>query len=97
MIIEHRLPDLGMTIRQDALAYIVSLSRGLPHYTHLFGQQSAKKALEDRTLIIDIKHVDAIPACIEETAQTIREQYHKATISPRKGNIYKEVLLAAAF
>ena len=38
----------------------------------------------------------AIPACIEQTAQTVREQYHKATISPRRGNIYKEVLFAAA-
>jgi hypothetical protein len=69
----------------------------LPHYTHLFGQQAAKRALEERTLTIDIKHVEqAIPDCISATAQTIREQYHKATISPRKGNIYKEVLLAAA-
>jgi DNA polymerase III delta prime subunit len=96
-IVEKRLPPLGMKIRGDAMAHIVSLSRGLPHYTHLFGQQSAKHCLEDRHLIVDIKHVEAaLPACIGETAQTIREQYHKATLSPRKGNIYKEVLLAAA-
>jgi Cdc6-like AAA superfamily ATPase len=96
-IVEKRLPRLGMKIRPDALAYIVSLSRGLPHYTHLFGQQAAKKTLEARELTIDIKHVEvALPACIDETAQTIREQYHTATMSPRKGNIYKEVLLAAA-
>jgi Cdc6-like AAA superfamily ATPase len=96
-IIERRLPSLGMQIRADALAHIISLSRGLPHYTHLFGQQAAKKALEARELTIDITHVEkALPACIDETAQTIREQYHAATMSPRKGNIYKEVLLAAA-
>jgi hypothetical protein len=96
-IVEKRLADLGMKIRPDALAYIVALSRGLPHYTHLFGQQSAKKCLEERALTVDIKHVEAaLPACIGETAQTIREQYHKATISPRKGNIYKEVLFAAS-
>lgn len=96
-IIEKRLPTLGMKIRPDALAHIVSLSRGLPHYTHLFGQQAAKKTLENHNLIIDINNVeDAIPACINETAQTIREQYHTATMSPRKGNIYKEVLLSAA-
>lgn len=96
-IIEKRLPKLGMKIRPDALAFIVSLSRGLPHYAHLYGQQSAKKTLEARQVTIDIKHVEAsLHACIEETAQTIREEYHKATISPRRGNIYKEVLLAAA-
>lgn len=96
-IIEKRLPMVGMKIQPDALAHIVSLSRGLPHYTHLFGQQAAKKTLESRNLTIDINNVEnAIPACIDETAQTIRKQYHTATMSPRKGNIYKEVLLAAA-
>ncbi len=96
-IIKKRLPPLGMTIQEDALSHIVSLSRGLPHYTHLFGQQSAKMALECKQLAVEIGHVElAIPNCIAETAQTIREQYHAATISPRKGNMYKEVLLAAA-
>lgn len=96
-IIDDRLPKLGMKIRPEALAYIISLSRGLPHYAHLFGQQSAKMALESKSLMVELEHVEkALPACIAETAQTIREQYHLATISPRKGNIYKEVLLAAA-
>jgi Cdc6-like AAA superfamily ATPase len=87
-IIEKRLPTLGMGIHPDALAHIVALSRGLPHYTHLFGQQSAKTALENRSLTINIEYVErAFPDCIGEMAQTIREQYHKATISPRQGNI----------
>ena len=69
----------------------------MPHYAHLFGQQSAKRALQNQSLTIDIAHVEkALPSCTGETAQTIREKYHKATISPRAGNIYKEVLLAAA-
>jgi Cdc6-like AAA superfamily ATPase len=96
-IVTRRLPDLGMKIQPDALAHIVALSRGLPHYTHLVAQQAAKRALEDRQLTIEIKHVErALPECIGQTAQTVREQYHKATLSPRQGNIYKEVLLAAA-
>jgi Cdc6-like AAA superfamily ATPase len=96
-IVDTRLPRIGMTIDRDAVDYIVTLSRGLPHYTHLFGQQAAKKALEQRSVHINMSHVDAaLPLCVEETAQTIREQYHLATISPRKGNIYKEVLLSAA-
>lgn len=96
-IIEKRLPQLAMKIRADALAFIIGLSRGLPHYTHLFGQQAAKRALQSHSLTIDISHVEkALPACISETAQTIREKYHKATVSLRAGNIYKEVLLAAA-
>lgn len=96
-IITRRLPDIGMKIQPDALAHIVALSRGLPHYTHLIGQQAGKKALESRKLIVDATHVDAaLPDCIERTAQTVREQYHVATTSPRAGNIYKEVLLAAS-
>ena len=96
-IIERRIPMLGMTVSDNATNFIVALSRGLPHYTHLFGQQAAKKALESRSIHIDVSNVNAaLPACADETAQTIREQYHLATISPRKGNIYKEVLLAAA-
>jgi hypothetical protein len=64
---------------------------------HLIGQQSARKGLEACTLLVGLEHIEhALTACINETAQTIREQYHSATISPRKGNIYKEVLLAAA-
>jgi DNA polymerase III delta prime subunit len=96
-IITDRLPSLGMDIQQDALAYIAALSRGLPHYTHLFGQRAARKALEGNILIINNSHVEAaMPDCIEDVDQTVREQYHVATISPRAGNIYKEVLLAAA-
>jgi hypothetical protein len=96
-IVTSRLPGLGMQIQPDVLAYIVALSRGLPHYTHLFGQQAAVKALEARSLIVETKHLeDALPGCIEDTVQSVRKQYHAATLSPRAGNIYKEVLLAAA-
>jgi Cdc6-like AAA superfamily ATPase len=96
-VINRRLPDLGMTIKPDAMAYIVALSRGLPHYSHLFGQQSAKKALEDHKLAIELKHVEsALPECVSKTKQSIREQYHSATMSPRKNHMYREVLLAAA-
>jgi Cdc6-like AAA superfamily ATPase len=96
-IIETRLAKLGMKIQPDALAHIVSIARGLPHYAHLLGQQSAKATLEDKSLIVEMTYVEkAIPECIRETAQTIREDYHKATMSPRRENIYKEVLLASA-
>jgi len=96
-IIETRLRDLSMTIEQDALVYIVASSRGLPHYTHLVGQRSAKAALERRSLKVTIDDIDAaMPDAVGQIDQIIRRQYHQATISPRKGNIYKEVLLAAA-
>ncbi|HZK92354.1 MAG TPA: AAA family ATPase [Stellaceae bacterium] len=96
-IISSRLPTLGMDIQPEAMAHLVALSRGLPHYTHLFGQQAAKKTLEAQQLIIEPEHVEAaLPACIADTDQSVREQYHAATLSPRQDNLYKEVLLAAA-
>lgn len=96
-IINQRLPRVDMTISEDALEHIVALSRRLPHYTHLIGQRSAKKALEGRSLNVDLRHVEeSLPECVAETQQTIRAQYHKATTSPRRENIYKEVILAAA-
>ncbi|MCJ2042886.1 ATP-binding protein [Methylobacterium sp. J-059] len=96
-IVSSRLGPLGMLIRGDALNHVVSLSRGLPHYTHLFGQQAAKKALEAKTLVIDLEHLDAaLPDCIERTDQMLRKNYHKAVSSPRRENIYTEVLLASA-
>jgi Cdc6-like AAA superfamily ATPase len=96
-IINNRLPSVGMDIQPGAVAHIVALSRGLPHYTHLFGQQSAKKALEGHSLIVEPSHIEkALPACIADTDQLTREQYHAAILSSRTENIYKEVLLAAA-
>jgi DNA polymerase III delta prime subunit len=96
-IIETRLGELGMAIQPDALAHVVTLARGLPHNVHLVGQRSAKAALEKRSMIVDLQHVDdAMPEAVGQIDQLIVTQYHRATISPRKDNLYKEVLLAAA-
>lgn len=96
-ILDKRLPRVGMTIKPEAKAQIVSLSRGLPHYTHLLGQYAAKRAIAERALTIATAHVDlAERDCLVKTHQTTLEQYHRATHSPRAGNIYKEVLLGCA-
>ena len=96
-IIQSRFPQLGLATDQETLAYMVILSRGLPHYAHLVGQQSAAYAIDCHELAVGIEHVDsALPACIEQTDQSVRRQHHQATISSRRANIYKEVLLAAA-
>lgn len=96
-IIEKRLPRVGMRITRPALAQIITLSRGLPHYTHLLGQYSARRAIAARILTVDEIHVDdGQKSCLEKAHQSIREQYHAATQSPRAGNIYKQVLLGCA-
>ena len=96
-IVDKRLARLGMTIQPDAMAQIVAISRGLPHYTHLVGQRSAKTALTRQSLVVDLDDVDAaMPESVGQINQVIVRQYHQATISPRKENLYKDVLLAAA-
>jgi Cdc6-like AAA superfamily ATPase len=96
-IITKRLDRLNMGISPAAKAQIVVLSRGLPHYTHLLGQQAARRAIAERTLMVTEQHVeDAQQECLQRVDQTIKEQYHRATHSPRGGNLYKEVLLSCA-
>lgn len=96
-IVDKRLSKVDMKISKAAIAQIVALSRGLPHYTHLLGQYAARRALAAKTLAVDEIHVDAAEKeCLDRVDQTIREQYHRATHSPRGGNIYREVLLACA-
>ena len=96
-IITKRLSRIGMRITPEAKAQIVVLSRGLPHYTHLLGQFATRQAIKGQSLNVTEAHVDqAQKDCLQRVDQTIREQYHSATHSPRSGNIYKEVLLACA-
>lgn len=96
-IIDKRLSKLGMSITRPAVAQITALSRGLPHYTHLLGQYAARRAIDGRTLVVDVPHVDgAEKDCLDRVDQSIREQYHRATHSPRGGNIYREVILGCA-
>jgi energy-coupling factor transporter ATP-binding protein EcfA2 len=96
-IMDKRLARLGMKISKGAMAQIIGLSRGLPHYTHLIGVHSVQRAIGDRTLTIETPHVDAAEKdCLDRVDATIADHYHQATQSPRGSNIYKEVLLASA-
>lgn len=96
-IVETRLARLGMAITKSALAQIIGLSSGLPHYTHLLGLYSVRRALSAGKLRVEEVHVDeAEKLCLEKVDASLTNQYHRATQSHRSGNIYKEVLLACA-
>jgi Cdc6-like AAA superfamily ATPase len=96
-IIEKRLSRLGMKISKPALAQIIGLSSGLPHYTHLLGLYAVRRALSAHSLQIEERHVDeAEEVCLEKVDASLMNQYYRATQSHRSGNIYKEVLLACA-
>jgi Cdc6-like AAA superfamily ATPase len=96
-IVKSRVPKLEMTIDPVALNKITSLSRGLPHYTHLIALHAARTANNEDTDEISPSHVKtAMQTAIDDAQATIKSQYNEATTSPQKENLFQEVLLACA-
>lgn len=96
-IINNGVARLEMTVDADALNHMAALSQGLPHYTHSLGLHASRQALEEHELRIRMEHVElAVRKAVGEAQQSIRNAYHQATISPRKQNLYSDVLLACA-
>lgn len=96
-VVDRGLARLGMGIAPPARELIVSLSLGLPHYTHLLAKHGATKALEklrDQITIGDAR--GAIEAAIDTAQASIAHAYHRATTSPRRESLFREVLLACA-
>src|SRR6266487_4084372 len=76
---------------------IVLLAQGLPHYAHLMALHASRAALDLHTLEMGQSHVDAaVRKGIDDVQQSVRKAYHKATTSPRKDNLFADVLLACA-
>lgn len=96
-IVNTRLARLGMRITKPAIAQIVGLSSGLPHYAHLLGLYAVRRAIVARKLAIDETHVDeAEKYCLEKVDGSLTNQYNLATQIHRSGNLYRQVMLACA-
>lgn len=95
-IIDKGLSMTGTRIHEDARSLIVSLSEGLPHYTHLLAQTSGIKALQDDR---DIVQRGDVLASMREAVEThsYRLEYDRATSSPQPGTLYSSVLLACTY
>lgn len=95
-VIDSRMEQLNMSIQSEAKDYIVQLSQGLPHYTHLLGLHSAQQSVNKGKAEIDVDDIiDAIRIAVDEAQQNIIRTYHQATSSARE-TLYEEVLLACA-
>jgi hypothetical protein len=96
-IVTNGLEGLGMTVEPDALYRIVVLSQGLPHYAHLLGLHASRTALRQGSLMVDGDTLfEAIKKAIEGAQQSVKSAVHKATVSPRKDNLFAFVLLSCA-
>ncbi|WP_436663529.1 AAA family ATPase [Alicyclobacillus acidoterrestris] len=88
---------LGMTMQHRAKQKILSLSEGLPHYTHLLGLYAFQNAAGNKTKNVGQQHVQyAVETAIKKAQRSIMHDYHRATSSARKDVIYDRVLLACA-
>lgn len=95
-IVSAGLRKLAMTSDDAVVNRIVSLSQGLPHYTHLLALHAVQSAVEEDRDNLKSSDLDvAITESISKAQQTVKDGYFKATNSPR-GNLYREVLLACA-
>lgn len=72
-----------------------ALRTRIPHIRRVLGREPGRRSL--RTKSIDLSHVEsAISKAIEQAQQTTHSTYHRAIMSPRKDNIFAQVLLACA-
>jgi Cdc6-like AAA superfamily ATPase len=96
-IIESGLSKLGLGISSEALEIVVELAQGLPHYGHLLGLHASEIAHQSRRQTIHTDIVkQAIDVSINSAQQSIKQAWHTATLSPRKDNLFAEVLIACA-
>jgi Cdc6-like AAA superfamily ATPase len=97
-LVTTRIKRLRMRISSSALWRIGFFSAGLPFYAHSLGKHAALAAVADGARGVEEKHVlQAMRACMSDVDYSVRESYAKATQkSYRQGNIYPQVLAAAA-
>jgi energy-coupling factor transporter ATP-binding protein EcfA2 len=89
--------ELDMTIASMAASRIAKLSQGLPHYAHLLGLYACRAALDQERLEIAAPDVrEAVNRAINGAQQSVRTAYDFAVRSPRKDNLFSDVLLACA-
>ncbi len=96
-IVEKGIKTAGMSISQDATIQICTLALGLPHYVHALGLASGRVAIDNKRINVEANDVTAaISTLIKDTHETILRSFDAAVASPRRENLYFQVLLACA-
>jgi Cdc6-like AAA superfamily ATPase len=96
-ILDKAAVQLGVTFSANARATIVSMSQGLPHYTHLLGRDAVRAAVRQGHLCTGVQDVrDGIENAINDAEETIRDLYEKAVSSAQTDALYRQVLLSCA-
>ena len=96
-IIQKGYGHSGLEFQVGLDTKIATLSQGYPHYTHLLGLWSGRKAVERGASSVSFEDVDsAIPSVLRNAEGGLQEQYERAVDSTKSGALFKQVLLACA-
>jgi Cdc6-like AAA superfamily ATPase len=98
IILQNAENSLGVQFSREAKNLIVHLSQGLPHYTHLIGLHTVRRAALGRyTINISTQDVfGALKEAVKQAEQTVTEKHSKAIHSAHKDALFRHVLLACA-
>lgn len=96
-ILETAEKTLNIEFSAEAANLIVTISQGLPHYTHLLGLHSVRISAKSFSTYIEKTAVfDALKEAVKQAQQTVTEKHVRATHSSHREAIYRQVLLACA-
>jgi Cdc6-like AAA superfamily ATPase len=97
-IVQGGLQAAGLTLDSDlVLAYILHVSQGFPHYTHLLAQNGARAAIEaGRLSVTPVDVIQGMGRAVQEADQSHRDLYHRAVTGGKKRNLWKDVAMACA-
>ena len=96
-IVQRGFKYAGLDWQPGLDSQIARLSQGYPHYTHLLGLWSGRRALEaQRSEVIQADLDQAIIDALENATGGVQQEYERAVASARRVTLFKEVLLACA-
>lgn len=96
-IIQKGFEYAGLDFEEGIDRRIAELSQGYPHYTHLLGLWSGRRALEAQHPKVTSDDLDAaIVDALENASGGVQQEYERAVASSRKMHLFREVLLACA-
>lgn len=86
-----------LTIDDDAVQAIASLSQGFPYYTHLLASSVGKDAIYGgRSQITFDDVLNALIRAMDDAEPSIKEHYHLATVAARSDATFKQTLLSCS-
>ena len=89
--------DTQISITDNSVAAIASLSQGFPYYTHLLASAVGRRAIEESRDSIEFEDVfKALLVAKDDAEPSIREAYYNATLAARIDATFEHTLIACA-